>query len=159
MSDVSSQREHQTEVRIHIDKQHFDSPNPTTGVALYALGQIPEGVVLYRDLPGNQEDVEVLKDSAEIQLRNGEHFRSSAPHQKEITIVVNAKKKVVRKERLCFDELVALAFDPVPQGENIKFTITYRNGPIDNPKGTLIEGECVLIQEGMIFNVTQTDKS
>jgi len=79
---------------------------------------------------------------------------------KTITIIVNGREKEVpKKEKLTFDELVALAFDPVPTGEFICFTITYRKGDGNKPEGTLAEGESVKLKDGMIFNVTATDKS
>jgi hypothetical protein len=37
--------------------------------------------------------------------------------------------------------------------------VTYRHGPHQNPKGDLLPGAVVKIKGGMIFNVTQTDKS
>lgn len=76
-----------------------------------------------------------------------------------VTIVVNGQQKTVEKEDLAFDEVVALAFDPVPTGENMMFTITYRRGHGHKPEGTLTEGESVKVKEGMIFDVTATDKS
>jgi hypothetical protein len=55
--------------------------------------------------------------------------------------------------------VVALAFHPVPLGPDIIFTITYRNGPRQKPKGTLAPGESIVIKNGMIFVVTQTNRS
>lgn len=80
-------------------------------------------------------------------------------HNKEYTIVVNGRSKVVTKKELSFAEVVALAFDNPPTGENIVFTITYRRGEGNKPEGSLVEGETVKIKDGMIFNVTATDKS
>lgn len=77
----------------------------------------------------------------------------------KITIIVNGRRKVVATEELSFAEIVALAFDPVPTGPNILFTITYRAGSPENREGILIEGATVKIKHGMIFNVTATDKS
>lgn len=54
---------------------------------------------------------------------------------------------------------MALAFENPPTGPNIVFTITYRRGHGDKPEGTLVEGGTVRIKDGMIFNVTATDKS
>lgn len=79
---------------------------------------------------------------------------------KDVTIIVNGREKTVPKnDDLTFSELVALAFDNPPSGENIAFTITYRKGHGNKPEGTLAEGESVKIKDGMIFNVTPTDKS
>lgn len=75
------------------------------------------------------------------------------------TIVVNGQQKTVDKDELSFDQVVALAFDPVPTGPNVMLTITYRRGHGDKPEGTLTEGESVKVKEGMIFDVTATDKS
>lgn len=77
----------------------------------------------------------------------------------DITIIVNGRRKVVKKDRLSFAEVLELAFDPVPQGENWVFTVTYTKGPKQNPKGTLTAGQKVKVDDGMIFNVTATDKS
>ncbi len=75
------------------------------------------------------------------------------------TIVVNGREKTVTEKELSFADIVSLAFDNPPTGENILFTITYRRGQGNKPEGTLLEGEAVKIKEGMIFNVTATDKS
>lgn len=79
---------------------------------------------------------------------------------KDITIIVNGREKTVLKNNdLTFNELVVLAFDNPPSGENIVFTITYRKGHGNKPEGSLAEGESVKAKDGMIFNVTSTDKS
>ena len=143
------------EVRIHIDRQPYQSPNPTTDAALYALGQVAGNRELFREVDGDHEDVPVPRDDARIHLRQDEHFYS----EKDFHIVVNARPKVVTENRLSFARIVALAFENPPSGPNIMFTITYRNGPRGNREGTLAEGGTVKIKDGMIFNVTATDKS
>lgn len=80
-------------------------------------------------------------------------------HDKEYTIIVNGRQKVVAAKELSFAEIVVLAFDNPPSGPNILFTVTYRRGEGNKPEGTLVEGETVKIKDGMIFNVTATDKS
>ena len=78
---------------------------------------------------------------------------------KEFTIIVNGRQKVVTSRELSFADIIALAFDNPPTGQNIVFTVTYRRGEGQKPEGTLVEGETVHIKDGMIFNVTATDKS
>ncbi len=77
----------------------------------------------------------------------------------QVSIIVNGRKKVVDGRTITYRQLIALAFDPVPTGPNIEFTVTYRNGPPENPKGTMVQGDSVHITNGMVFNVTYTDKS
>ena len=77
--------------------------------------------------------------------------------EKQFTIVVNGRGKLVTSRELSFAEIVALA--GLPTGPNIVFTVTYRRGHGEKPEGTLVEGDTVKIKDGMIFNVTATYKS
>ena len=151
--------EHKHHIRIHIDQKPYESPSPTTGEALYKLGHVEPGFELFREVGGDKEDRGVPEGHELISLREDELFHTSPARSKEFTIIVNGRKKVVHHKPLTFNEIVALAFDPIPVGPNIMFTITYRHGPHANPEGTLIEGGSVEIKDGMIFNVTATDKS
>jgi hypothetical protein len=84
---------------------------------------------------------------------------SDASHHEEITVVVNGRPREVTHRRLTFDEVVGLAFDPVPSGPNVQLTVSYRNAEGDK-KGTLMEGKSVEVKNhGTVFNVTATDKS
>lgn len=149
--------EHKHQVRIHIDQQPYKSPNPTTGQALYVLGGVAAGLDLYQEVDGNREDQPIENGPEVVHLREDEHFHSGQP--KKYTIYVNGQKKVVATKTVTFAELVALAFPTPPTGENILFTISYEEGPHVNPQGSLKEGGTVKVKNGMIFNVTATDKS
>lgn len=148
---------HEKKVRIHIDQKPYHSPNPTTGEAIYELGQVQPGLELYREVGGDREDKPVEDGPEMIHLKEDDHFHSGPI--KEFTIIVNGRKKVVSVRRLSFDEILALAFNPIPTGENMKFTVTYGHGPKANHEGTLMEGQSVKIKDGMVFSVTATDKS
>jgi hypothetical protein len=77
---------------------------------------------------------------------------------KATTIIVNAREKQWSEKEISFDQVVKLAYDPVPSGPTIEITVTYRKG--ENGKaGTLKPGESVKVHEGMTFNVVVTDKS
>jgi hypothetical protein len=142
-------------IRIHIDREPYDSPTPTTGVALYALGHIAPHRDLFREMGGDAEDELVERSAVDIRLTADEHFYS----QKVFAIAVNAQKKEVAEPKLTFDEVVKLAYPIPPEGQNILFTIKYRKGPAVNPKGSLLEGQSVRVKDGMIFDVTPTDRS
>ena len=145
------------EVRIHIDQEPHHSPNPTTGAALYALARVASGIELYREVTGYREDEPIENSPEVLHLKQDEHFHSGPP--KVYTIIVNGRKKEVSTKTLAFDQVIALAFNPVPVGPNIQFSVTYRKGPRKNPEGTLTEGQVVRIKDGMIFDVSETNKS
>lgn len=92
-------------------------------------------------------------------MSNGEHGNEGHGQEKTYTVVVNGRQKTVTTKELTFAQVVALAFDNPPSGPNIVFTITYRRGEGNKPEGTLVEGDTVKVKDGMIFNVTATDKS
>jgi hypothetical protein len=142
-------------VRIHIDREPYDSPNPTSGPALYDLGDVPEHVDLFREVGGDKEDELIPRHAHEIVLTKDEHLYS----QRVITIVVNTEDKEVTKRRQSYDEIVKLAGDLPPEAGNIVITIDYSNGPPENPKGRLKKGHSVLVRNGMEFDVSATDRS
>lgn len=78
----------------------------------------------------------------------------SAPHEKEVTIIVNGRPKKVPDQDISFEEVVALAFSPVPP--NAFFTVTWSHG---NQGGSLLAGKTVPVQNGMKFDVTETGQS
>lgn len=76
-----------------------------------------------------------------------------------ITVIVNGRPREVDHLVLTFDEVVQLAFDPVPTGPNVLLTVSFRNAAGEK-KGTLAEGESIEVkQHGTVFNVRATDKS
>jgi Multiubiquitin len=88
-----------------------------------------------------------------------EKAMSDNERMKEVTVVVNGRPKVVAQRDLSFDEVVDLGFQNTPNGGNTIYTITYRKGNGNKPEGTIVQGESVKVKDGMIFNVTATDKS
>jgi hypothetical protein len=83
------------------------------------------------------------------------HLESDA---NEVEIIVNTRPKMVRHGRVSYEEVVALAFAPVPTGPNIQITVTYFRSQGDK-SGDLVQGQSVAVHAGMIFDVTATDLS
>jgi hypothetical protein len=75
-----------------------------------------------------------------------------------VDVVVNARPHEVATGEIAFETVVGLAF-PTPPGPNVEYTVTFRQGSPNRPKGSLLPGTTVKVHEGMIFNVTATDKS
>lgn len=66
-----------TQVRIHIDRKPYQSPNPTTHAALYALGGVHSGFELFKEVHGDKEDKPIPNNHHPIQLKEDEHFYSA----------------------------------------------------------------------------------
>ena len=77
--------------------------------------------------------------------------------EKAFTVIVNGREKVVTAKELSFAGIVALS--GLPSGPNTVFTVTYRRGEGKKSEGTLVYGDMVKVKDGMIFNVTATNKS
>jgi hypothetical protein len=150
-----NENEHADHVRIHVDREPYDSPNPTTGAALYALGGVAEHHDLFREEGGDEEDELIERRARDVRLKLDEHFYS----QKVFTIIVDTEAKEVAKNRLTFDDVVKLAFETPPAGPNILITVDYGMGPPENPQGSLRKGQSVHIKNGMVFDVSATDRS
>ena len=78
---------------------------------------------------------------------------------KQYNISVNSRPKTVSQHELSFDEIVALAYDTPPEGQDVLYTIEYERGQGDKPDGSLTEGHSVKVKEGMRFLVTHSNRS
>ncbi len=72
----------------------------------------------------------------------------------EFNIIVNGRPKKVLGPSISFEQVVALAFNPVPP--NALFAVTWSHG---NKGGSLTKGKSVELQNGMKFDVTETGQS
>lgn len=93
------------------------------------------------------------------QGRGNEDHGGGAGGQSQTTIIVNTREKTVEGKEVTYDQIVGLAFETVPSGENIEITVLYRDGPGQNKEGTLAPNGSVRLKKDMIFDVTATDKS
>jgi len=105
--------------------------------------------------PGHREVLEEKMNGSQEQMNRSQE----QDHSDRFKIIVNARPKEVTEDEQSFNQIVALAFNPVPSGPNIVFTVSYRKGPKENPEGTMAPGQTVEVKDGMVFDVTATDKS
>jgi hypothetical protein len=82
----------------------------------------------------------------------------SKKDEKTVMIFVNTREKHVAKGDVTFDQIIALAYEVPPNGENVLFTVMYRKAE-GNKDGFLVQGGSVKAHKGMMFNVSATDKS
>ena len=77
---------------------------------------------------------------------------------KTITIYVNTRPHDwENKDKISFEEVVVLAFGSYSNNESIVYTVNYTKGQ-NNHEGSLVKGHEVAVKDGIIFNVTQTNK-
>lgn len=123
-----------------------------------------------RDLLAIESDAELLRDfespidepiddDARIKFEDGPVFITRHAAPKEITIIVRGRPKKWASKTITFDQVVALAYTPVRNEPGILYTVSYSRGPKVNPEGELMKGQSVKVKEGMVFLVTETDKS
>lgn len=142
---------------FYVDGRSMKWPRKSIpGAHIRLLARVPDDhdVVLQRA----EEPDRVIGADDHVHLRE-DGVERLISRKRTITIIVNGRRKTVDASELSFAQLLALAFDPVPTGENWVFTVTFSNGLPPRPEGSLIEGQSVPIKNRMVFNVTATDKS
>jgi hypothetical protein len=85
----------------------------------------------------------------------------SNPHDPQtVTIIVEGTPhEVPKNEEVTYAAVVTLEVPDYPQHADITYAVTYRKGHGDKPEGVLAPGGSVKVQEGMIFNVSETGQS
>jgi hypothetical protein len=141
-------------VRIHIDRVAYESPNPSTGEALYALADIPKHEKLYREMEGDAEDERVPRDETVVHLTVDEHFYS----QKVLEILVNGDDHEIDTKEISYARVVELYLGSGGKPSN-EYLVKYSHGPAENPSGTLAPGQKVRVKDGMRFRVAGTGES
>lgn len=81
------------------------------------------------------------------------------PPEKSRTIAVNTKQHEISSKEVSYEQVVELAYGPSDGGPNITYTVTFRRGMGNKPQGSLAPEDTVKVKDGMIFDVTRTDKS
>lgn len=79
--------------------------------------------------------------------------------KKDYKIIVNAQEKSWGEKEISYKEVVVLAFGTYSEDPNVVYTVTYSKGDKPHQEGSLVKGKSVKIKNGMIFNVSQTNKS
>jgi hypothetical protein len=78
---------------------------------------------------------------------------------KQVTVVVNGQKKQVAKEKLSYEDVVALAGYQVPIPANVVYDVSYSKGESDQEGALVAGGKAVKAHEGMQFRVDPSNRS
>ena len=80
--------------------------------------------------------------------------------EKKCNIIVNGVRREVKEKKLSFEDVIKLAFGQYAADDNVAYTVTYSHKKgHHNDKGILVAGDSVKVKEGMVFNVSKSDKS
>ncbi|MFZ1898516.1 multiubiquitin domain-containing protein [Methanoregula sp.] len=90
---------------------------------------------------------------------NVHHEKKNEHEKKDVTIVVNGRPKHWAEKEISYEQVVKLAFENPPPGSDVTYTVSYRKGEDKKKEGTMLEGDTVHVKDGMVFNVTATNKS
>ena len=126
-----------------------------SAIDIRRYGRIPDDHELILDSKGDRPIAD--DDIVRLKPKGVERVRSQPAET--VCIIVNTRQKQVPRGRITFVALTALAFPDAPHGPDTAFTVSFRKGAGTQPEGTLVEGEDVRVQKGMVFNVSATDKS
>lgn len=144
--------------RFLLNGRSFDWGAPhITGLTLKKLAGVDlASMAVWLEIPGSAERPIGDQEFVNLAEPGVERFLTRA---REYRIFVNTRPKEVFTPTLDFWEVVKLAFPQAVPNATTYYTITYKRGPKTNPEGSLVAGETVHIKDGMLFNVTATDKS
>lgn len=80
-------------------------------------------------------------------------------HDKDTTtIIVNGREKDFSEKKISYEQIIIMAFGTIDTSPEVAYTVKYSKGK-HMDKGSLVQGDKVNVKEGMIFNVSRTDKS
>ncbi len=94
-------------------------------------------------------------------------YESGAPEgeakkgdEKTVTIFVEGTPhRWPKGEKITYAQVVTLEVPDYAQHPEITYAVKYRNGPGHKPEGILPPGGSIKVQEGMVFNVSETGQS
>lgn len=130
-----------------------------TGAEIRKLGSISAEDEIFLAIKKPWED-ESIPDDKQVNLARPEieHFYSKDKDFK-ITLIVNGRPKPWTEKTITFEQVVGLAFGTYDPNPDKVYTVTYDKGPHENPEGSMVKDDKVLVKNKMIFNATATDKS
>lgn len=137
-------------VQIFINDKPYKAPKPImSGAELKALGNIPPGNKLYKEIPGAHPD-EPIGDEQNVELKNGDKFYDLPPGSVGEQIISSEVKAQIGKAKAHFPGMqyevktsgaihVEVPDLPLPQGWNFKQTriliILPAGYPANRPNG------------------------
>ncbi len=144
--------------RFFLDERAFDwGASHISGGTIKRLAGVPsETTDVWLDAAGGHDRVIEDKEMVDLAQPGTERFITRPIR---ITIKVNSRDREVDRRVLTYWDVVKLGYPEAVPSDLIIYSIDYASGPRQNPNGSLVEGQSVIVKEGMKFYVTPTDKS
>ncbi|EKD44152.1 MAG: hypothetical protein ACD_71C00222G0011 [uncultured bacterium (gcode 4)] len=79
--------------------------------------------------------------------------------KKKLQIIINGQSIEWDNEKISFEEVVKIAFPSVKDSEIVLYTVTYHDGPKQNPKGNISSWGKIHTGDQMFFTCTSTSQS
>lgn len=124
---------------------------------LRAYGQVAND----KDIVLDGDTDQVIGRGVVINLggKGAERFFTRKAPPRKVEIRVNGRKRIVDPGPLSYEAVVKLAFPNAQPNPDVIYTVGFRHGPPSRPEGSLVAGQSVEVCEGMIFNVSSTNRS
>lgn len=144
--------------RFFLDERAFDwGASHISGATIKRLAEVQgENTDVWLDAAGGHDRLIDDKEFVDLASPGTERF---VTRKISIAIKVNSRHREVDHRVLTYWEVVKLAYPEAVPSDQIIYSIDYASGPHQNPNGSMVEGQTVLVKEGMKFYVTPTDKS
>ena len=148
-------------LKLSIDNTQIETSEQfLTGLKIKELVNVPIDHDLFLVVPGYQD--ELIENDTTVNLaRPGIERFLSRPHGSGITIIVNGipHSHTRPATTINYEQVVKYAFPTAEFNSTKGFTVTYCDGPSQNPEGILVMGASVVTKQNMRFDVTATHKS
>ena len=130
-----------------------------TGKQIREVAGIDADDLIYLDNEKPYKD-NLIEDDEEVDLARPtiEHFYTVAVGF-EVTIIVSGTAHQWKKGKITFQQVIELAYGSYNEDPKVAYTVTYEDGPKQNPEGSMIKDSVVFVKNKMIFNASATDKS
>ena len=128
-----------------------------TGLEIKMMANVPEDLDLYLVVHGYQDELISNDKTVNLSRPGVEKFETRKKHE-GLLLIINTRPVAFDGKKISYEEVVSLAgydFSKPDRG----YTVTYENGPKQNPEGGLLKGQNVFVKHLMQFHVNATDKS
>lgn len=142
--------------RATVNEREFEWASPTiTAANIRHFSGIDESLDIVLD--SNRDRVLSETEAVKLSRKGVERFRSQEPS--DVKFYVNGTEKSIKRGKHSFADLVKLAFPGAVFGQGKCYTVGWDQGSRNNETGELFEGDTLRIIEGIIIDVSATDKS